>query len=480
MTTENQEPQEEEIVSRPNHLKFLALEVDSYAGLNYEGKSLVVHFPDNENIMELTGDQAAGKTSLLNGLKSLMGEPEPANAINSKSESKSASLTFEVDGETYKTRITSKTFTLTNLKEVGGKTISSSIQKPKDILSSLIGPIGVSPSFLGDKKSGEKQIEWIKTLAMSNPDLAAQEAKIKSDYDSAYAQRTEANRDFARLKAEMIASGYYIWEEENKVFHKSDKLSAEFDKIMKAPENEEELQENFRRAATKNEELGRARTRLEQLEFTKQSSEKEIANIDNEISRLNLLKMGIVSSIEVNDKSIKDAGIYIAERVNAPQEMEAARTQLQESGNIALLRKSISDATLKMKAFEQVEVLQETLNNRMTDAEFEIKELAKQYTPAIDGLEVELGNSIDNKRPTGVYYKGVNMAFLSESEAWDLCLQVWRYTGVSVVFIENSSSLGTEAMDRINWFAKNGGNVFMSTMQRNYKELKVSFHKEKE
>ena len=100
------------------------------------------------------------------------------------------------------------------------------------------------------------------------------------------------------------------------------------------------------------------------------------------------------------------------------------------------------------------------------------------YTPAIEGLTIETGVGIDAKQP-GVYVNGKNMAYLSESELWDFCLQVWKLTGTRIVFIENSTSLGSAAVERVNWFAENGGKVFMSTMNRNYKEMKVSFHLKK-
>ena len=64
---------------------------------------------------------------------------------------------------------------------------------------------------------------------------------------------------------------------------------------------------------------------------------------------------------------------------------------------------------------------QKTLNAKLDQYEAELRELAQQFTPDIEGLEIELGNSIDNKRQMGVYYKGTNIAFLSESELWDLC-----------------------------------------------------------
>src|SRR5437588_744321 len=122
----------------------------------------------------------------MNALKSLMGEQEPGNAINTVSNNKSATLTFEKDGNRYKSRLTKTAYTLKNLKEdATGKIITSTINKPKDILADLIGPVGVSPDFLTKKKSGAEQIEWIKSLAANNPEVAKMEQEIQKKYDTA-------------------------------------------------------------------------------------------------------------------------------------------------------------------------------------------------------------------------------------------------------------------------------------------------------
>ncbi len=472
----NQEPKEE-VYSRPNHLKFIQAEVEDYAGISGD-KAIVVVFPDGQPIMEATGDQGVCKTSLLAALKTALGGEEPANAINSKTKKKSISLQFEFDGEIYKTRQTTNSFSLTKIQEgPGGKLIQSEIKKPKDVLSSLI-KVGVSPEFLSKKKSGEEQVKWIKELAKSNPELAEKEAVSKKKYDDAYAERTEVNRDVKSLLATLTTSGYYIWDDENKVLHPSDKFSADGNVVAAAPDGDVELKAEYEAAAKLNNELVSANVRLEQLESNKNIAIKNQEDIQREIERLT---MGLTEqkNKEVEaDEAIVKARAYIEERKDAPVRLQKVNTDLQNSANIALMRKALWDAAVSAGKYKEKEAKQQELNNTLVDAQTEIAELAKAYTPAIEGLEVEIGNNIDNKRPIGVYYKGTNISYLSESELWDLCLQVWKISGVSVVFIENSSSLGTDAINRVNWFAENGGKVFISTLSRGYRELVVSFHKD--
>lgn len=475
-----EELKEEEVTSRPNHLKLISLEVEAYAGLNMTDKALVVHFPENDRITEFSGDQGVGKTSLMNGLKSLMGEQEPGNSVNATTGNKSATLTFEKDGNKYQARLTKTAFTLKNIKEDdSGKIVTSTINKPKDIISDLIGPVGVSPTFLSKKKSGEEQIEWIKSLAGNNPEIAKAEQEMQAAYDIAYKKRTGANADVERLSREVRGGNYYAWDFENKVFVETETRATVLKSISAAPENDEEIKATYKKEFARDRELDRANQRIKEHTDRKGEVEQEILTIEKQILLLQDQVAAKTEQKKAIEESIVKGEEYVKDLQDAPEKFKAAQESMQNSGNIALARKSLKDQADLVSQYNIAEAHQLALNNQLVEYTGLMQKLAKDSTPDIEGLEVVIG-AIDTKRPAGVYFKGVNISALSESELWDLCLQIWKYTGTSVVYIENSTSLGTDAIHRVNWFAQNGGHVFISTMQRGYKELKVSFHKEKQ
>ncbi len=206
---------------------------------------------------------------------------------------------------------------------------------------------------------------------------------------------------------------------------------------------------------------------------------KDIDDINRQIEQLTTKRDALRVDESKNTDSILAARAYIKERESAPEALKVATEQMNNAGKIAILRSDLHQFAQKKGEFTKTEKRQSDLNNLLVECESDIQQLAKDVTPDIEGLEVVVG-SIDSEKAEGVYFNGVNMAALSESELWDLCLQIWKLTGTAVVYIENSSSLGTDAIHRVNWFAEKGGHVFISTMQRGYKELKVSFHKEKE
>jgi hypothetical protein len=86
---------------------------------------------------------------------------------------------------------------------------------------------------------------------------------------------------------------------------------------------------------------------------------------------------------------------------------------------------------------------------------------------------VNLGDLDESKK--GLFLNGINIAALSESERYALCIQIWQHYGTKVVFIENISSLGSHALEIIKLFIKNGGTVFGTQMNRGQQSISVSF-----
>jgi seryl-tRNA synthetase len=216
---------------------------------------------------------------------------------------------------------------------------------------------------------------------------------------------------------------------------------------------------------------------VERLGDTAKKQKEDIKKIEDEILRLQAKLETEKQNLSDTEESIEKGKVYVEERKDAEKEYQEIRKEVMDYGSIETLRKLLSESKQTLDNYNTYEEAKKECEAIMDTCEADLKNLTKQYTPPIEGLEVVVAN-IDSAKPEGVYYQGKNIAHLCESELWDLCLQVWKCTGIRVVFIENSSSLGSDAVQRINWFANNGGYVFITTMQRGYKELKVSFHKE--
>lgn len=471
--------QSAEQITRPNHLQLVSVDVGSYAGNNFpDDRHMVVFFPEEKGIVELEGNQGTGKTSMLNMMRALMGDIEPENAINSKSKSNRASLVYKIGEEVYMSKITNSTRTLTLSKDNDNKT--SKVNKPVEVLRDHFRPLGVYPDFVRTKKSGEDQIAWMKELAgKTSPELAQIETDVKLKREGFFKERTGVNRDVDRLRIEIKATGLYNYDAEQKVFVTSDELIRAVEELAQAPQNEEQIKEEHTTAHANVEKLEKAATRLEALVDSKSRTEASITGIENQIIALQLKLESEKTALKNLNDTIAKGQEFVNEYKDAPEKYLVAKKNLENLSRITLQRKAIEDANKKMAEYKTAEEQQLRLNSSLVEMDKLLAEISKEYTPPIEGLTIETDDTIDGKKP-GVYINGINMAHLSESELWDFCLQLWKFSGTKFVFIENSTSLGSCAIDRINWFVKNGGRVFMSTMRREYKELKVSFHETKE
>jgi hypothetical protein len=469
---------EVDVASRPNHLKLVSLDVTAFAGLDYTDKSLVIVFPEGKNITEFSGDQGMGKTSLANAISSLMGGDEPKNAVNSAKQTKAASLNFEANGNVYESRLTKSAYQLKMITDMpNGKKAVSDVKSPKTMLANIVGAIGVSPDFLKNKSKGSEQIEWIKSMAAQNTDISQKEEEYKTLFQKAYNNRTDINKSLKECQRTLNESGLYVWDAENKVYVESADYATHVKIEAEAPRDRIALDKKFAEAEKRHSQLLNGRDKVERLGDTAKKQKEDIKKIEDEILRLQAKLETEKQNLSDTEESIEKGKVYVEERKDAEKEYQEIRKEVMDYGSIETLRKLLSESKQTLDNYNTYEEAKKECEAIMDTCEADLKNLTKQYTPPIEGLEVVVAN-IDSAKPEGVYYQGKNIAHLCESELWDLCLQVWKCTGIRVVFIENSSSLGSDAVQRINWFANNGGYVFITTMQRGYKELKVSFHKE--
>lgn len=463
---ENQTPKED-IVSRPNHLKLVQTGIEVCAGLNYENGALMVVFGDNK-IIEASGDQETGKTSFMNAIMMLLGLGTPENAINSKTKSKSLFQDFIKDGVKYRVKATTSSFTLHTITDTKDGEVLGKLDSPMNRVQKLIGPVGVSPEFIKKKKSGEEQIEWIKKLSVTG-DAKVEEDKLKKSYKESYDLRTPVNAEFDRCKQELTSTPFYVWDTVNYVMLPTDVLEKAEQEIAEAPPANT-INETYNELDKKRQTFEHNNTKLEVIKETKKTLIREVEELELKLKakreELNTCEERIVNGTKA-----------ISEINYVPTDYETAKKNQENAATIALKQKAVADAKATFLKFDEAEKSKTRINNMLSDIEGKLKELAKKYTPPIEGLEI-ITTNIDDTKKEGVYLNGMNIAWLSESRLWDFCLQIWKLQGVSVVFIENITSLGSHAIERINWFTENGGYCFLSTMQRDYKELKISFLKE--
>lgn len=123
---------------------------------------------------------------------------------------------------------------------------------------------------------------------------------------------------------------------------------------------------------------------------------------------------------------------------------------------------------------DQYETLVQDADAKKDKLKMDLMKVTKKYLPEIEGLEIKIATGMDDEEE-GIYYNNKTMAQLSESELWSLFFQIWEQKQVRFVFIENVSSLGTDAVGVLNMLAENGVKIFASMMDRKKGSMKISF-----
>lgn len=445
--------------------KFTSFTPESFAGINEENnQSLIITIPEDCHVIELAGDQGQCKTSALSFIKAMCGGSLPANAINSVDEDMRGTATFEEDGVVYTVRMTKSGFTVKFNDGTGLSTKGS----PKEWLQSRIGNIGISPMSLKDKK-GKDQIEWIREVYKLDKESLDLEKRILAGLKKVTEEkRPNANREYARLKKEVADTGYYFFDEDNKVFGTTEILTSDTALVDAVDLEDDSLTRKHEEAQKKVNQFNNAKT--------------AIANYHNDAirqnNRIDELKAQLAAAEEEHlntQAQIKKAEDWFKNNQDPQSELDAALKLLKDSGELKAKKKNIASAATKLSEFLKAEEAKIMVEGEVEEYKNQQKEFVKATTPEVEGLEIIVGDYHQTKTE-GVWYKDKPPAAWSESETWELYLRLCKALNIRVSIVENISSLGSSAINVINEFIESGGYIFCSRMDRSKKGIEIIFN----
>lgn len=449
-------------------LRIKNVEVQSYGGIDKE-KPILIVFEANEKSLLAEGDQGRGKSSVLNAIKACLSYNLAPNAVNNKDNLILTGAEFiGKDGNHYRSKVRSKTLTVEQLvvDEDGNpklgknnKPMLMEAKSPATLLRSIVGPLGESPMVLKEKKPSE-HIEWIQRYYSQGADeFKEKEAELIKAYKEPYLKRRDIKRDLDVLDAQIKNNEYEV----NK-----DEWIEKFELIGQKETLESKRSESQKLA----DDYNRALLGLENLKTQPPILLSEIKNIDEEISRLQKRLSEKNKELEVVTKRIESGEKFLNENKTAAEDYNKIIDQIAEIEKLEIHKNNYDALQLMIDNRDRKAKDVTELTKKYEDGLKAVEEFTKSFTPEIKGLEIKIGDE------PAVIWNGRNIYELSESELWELALQIWDKFSVSVVFIENIGSLGTNAIERLQWFNQNGGYVFASQMNREEKNLKITINTE--
>lgn len=482
-----------------NHLKFQSLGIEMFAGIGPKTKvkveypkevditedlkevdnenGLVIIFPEGYQYIEIEGNQGVGKTSLIECIKEATGGEAQANTEHITMEEGKMPVTdkkykdrfWGSDGNLYNLRVTKSTITLERIevdehgepiKNAKGKENASIMKTPKTMLQQIIGPAGISPMALKNM-NGAKQVAWIRSLF--NLDVEAQklELEIKDKYEKAYKARTQANNEYNRLENVLSSNDYYIRAEHWQKYFDETKY--------------EDLEKKVSGVIEKKNQYDNAIAGIPTLKTQAVTLKTDIDDLQEQIRQLQL-------KLDAKTADLKT----LSDRIAAGEKwIEENKGVVEDFENLADARKEASEFKAHEQAFKNMQEEKKNMDHqadekiRLTHLVDEYAQLKKnyikQFTPEIEHFEVCIKDEGEPRE--GLFYKGLPLAILAESELWELATQLWKAMGVKIIYVDNVSSLGSGAIAKFNDFLSSGGAyIFGTKMNRNEDALKISFH----
>lgn len=464
-TSGTPQPAVKEQFSTCNNIKLLQYTPEIYAGITEE-QQIVLYFEQDGvefPVIGFEGDQGQRKTSLINGLIRLLGGEDATNAINSEKGTKKLALTFLDKNEpniTYEIKETKAATIITKTDNSKSPAEKSKIGSPRDWLRAKMGPIGTNPMLLKDM-DGKAQIKWVRSLANITEKQLEFEKDLNTKKEKEFKSRTNINAQVRLLMQDIQDTGYYRFDQENKQWVETGKLQEHRQDIEKNDFDGEELKTKMDAATKKKDDYLKAKNWLPTAKETVPAIEKRIDELEKE------LELERQRLIDYNDK-IKLAEAYLEENKEAENEFNAAQELMLRSGEIKIRKNNIEEAKNKKEKYNTAINEQIRLNKILDEYDLLRKKFIEGFTPKIEGMELVIHDGIDSyTKEEGIYFNNRSISQLSESELWDLFMRFCFYLDIRFLFIENITSLGTQAIHTLNWLVKERGvKVFYTAMVR--------------
>lgn len=477
-------------MSSKNWLKFLSIQWFSFAGLfkgqkvdvvypegfqpKYEAdpeQGIVVFFPPEHRFVEASGDQGVGKSSFLSMVKEAAGHLALGRFINRKDDNKKYIEEFEsTDGRLYRIVATKTQFDLFEIirdetgepmKDAKGRTVTSRVGTPKEMVQRMVGPAGKSPMEVA-AMSPDKQVEWFRSVVKLTKDQLDFEADLKKNIATTYNQRKNANAKTNELTKVLGANPYYK-EYEKWLAHFTEGNTNRYKNV------DQEIKEVQQRHTEYQDKVRRS----QDLHDAKQQKASEIEEIQEEIKRLHLKLADCQQEYVKIEDEIQQVDLYLVEKKKVVEEYESSTQLVREASEYFQQKAQFDNMVLLLKDYNTNSDLAVNLDGKLVELRNLKKKFDVDVTPAIEGLEVVTPTEEDKRE--GVFYKGLPLEMLAESEQWEWYTQLAKCCGIRVMYIENITSLGSGSIAKFNEFIEQGGYVFATRMDVEQKNLRVSF-----
>jgi DNA repair exonuclease SbcCD ATPase subunit len=431
-------------------MKLKKLEVNSFAGINPQSP-VVLDFT-NSKWITASGDNAVGKTSLLNAMLVACGMLSKDNKDFVNQDSNKIDIDFSFVGKdncSYEVKVTKSSF----------KLMYEGVAQPEPItkMKELLGVVGTSPMEIKHKPLKDI-IRWIAQYSNKSPEeFERQLLKLKDGIKKSKDNRAAANKIAKAMKEYLEAEQMYNdWEKSEKTYAEEPDLK--------------QLSAQLKSAGDKSDKYIRAEEKLKQLT-------QQRPGIVSEIDRLKKQLEEKEEQLAEHDKSISSGAKYLEDNKADKKEYDEVKKKYDNAAIDLADYNKWQEIKAKKSDMDEAEDLSQKADAKEKELLQEVKDLQAEILPNIKGMEIVTEDTTEDgvAKKEGLYRDGKNVNQLSETEWVETIVEIWRKYKVKVVVLDNIGSLGSKGVSVLEKLNNDGCHVLAAEMNRSQKELQISY-----
>jgi len=431
-------------------MKLKKLEVTAFAGINPQSP-VVLDFTQSKWITA-SGDNAVGKTSLLNALLVACGQLSKDNKDFINQDSNKIDIDFSFVGKdncNYEVKVTKSSF----------KLMYDGVAQPEPIskMKQLLGIVGTSPMEVKHKPLKDI-VRWIAQYSNKSPEeFEKQLLKLKEGIKKSKESRASANKIAKAMKEYLEGEQMYNdWEESEKTYKDKPDL--------------QKLSTELKVAGDKHDKFLRAEEKVKHLTQQRTSIVAEIDRIKKQLEEKE-------AQLVEHDKSIASGAKYVEDNKDDKKTYDAVKAKYDTAAQDLADYNKWQEIKSKKKDMDEAESLSQQADAKEKELLQEVKDLQAEILPNIKGMEIITEDTMEDGvlRKEGLYRDGHNVAQMSETEWVEVVAEIWRKYKVKVVVLDNIGVLGTKGVAVLEKLNKDGCHVLAAEMNRQQKELQISY-----
>lgn len=431
-------------------MKLLEFKINAGGRFNPDAPVLIDF--SKSKLIGATGDEEAGKTTLIDMFMLVSGQLGGDQVVNDLKNRETGTIDAELkfigkDRASYEVKRTASRLVVKRDSEVS--------KAPVEVLKEAMGIVGVSPMKVKDAPVDDI-VKWLSQYSQSGAENFEKKMRgIKDTIKRWKGARASANKEAKGCRQYLISEGYA--DESGQI--KEEKWLESEEKYKTAP-NISELSKKLNAAGNKSDKFIENSAKVESQKNRKFQLEQQIAALQKELIQ-------VEDNIQIGEK-------WLADNASAKKEYDTIKKQYDTAAQDMVNYNKWQEIQSKKAEMDSFEDMAQEADAKEKAAIKEQQELQWEVIPDTRDVEILLEDEPD--RRAGFYYKGMNSRQLSASQWFEIVIQILKKNKVKVLLVDDTATFGSKFMETLHSLVKSGCYVFYTEMKRGQQTIEIEYN----